>query len=108
NSGRLSVPSFFVDSALNTPDEDEFTGSMLPGAPMDDAPISCASGASWLLHALGNRFQLLHYVEDAATLDAATAKALASLADAPIPIEALVVAQRGTAAAGLTTLIDNC
>jgi 3-(3-hydroxy-phenyl)propionate hydroxylase len=35
-------------SALNTPDEDSFTGWMTPGAPADDAP--CASNpGKWLL-----------------------------------------------------------
>jgi hypothetical protein len=45
---------------------------------MDDAP----SPAAWPLAAghLGNRFRLLHYVEDAGALDAATAKALGELA----------------------------
>jgi 3-(3-hydroxy-phenyl)propionate hydroxylase len=39
NSGRLSVPSFLVDSRLNTADDAVFAGNMVPGAPMDDAPI---------------------------------------------------------------------
>lgn len=107
NSGRLSVPSFFTDSRLNTADADVFAGDMVPGAPMDDAPIDTASGEKWLLGALGNRFQLLCYVADAAALDPAVAQALAALADAAIPVEALVVAERGTAPAGLKTLIDS-
>jgi len=106
NSGRLSVPSFLADSSLNTADEDAFGGRMIPGAPMDDAPIESADGAQWLLGALGNRFQLLHYAVDAAVLEATTAQTLASLADATIPVEALIIAERGTAPGGLTTLID--
>jgi 3-(3-hydroxy-phenyl)propionate hydroxylase len=39
NSGRLSVPSFLTGSVLNTPDADAFEGNMVPGAPMDDAPV---------------------------------------------------------------------
>ncbi|PKO55827.1 MAG: FAD-dependent oxidoreductase [Betaproteobacteria bacterium HGW-Betaproteobacteria-21] len=107
NSGRLSVPSFFIESSLNTADSDEFAGVMVPGAPMDDAPIETASGEKWLLGALGNRFQLLYYVSDASMLDVATVQALAALADAPIPVEVLVVAERGSAPAGLKTLIDS-
>ena len=107
NSGRLSVPSFYTESRLNTPDSDEFAGDMVPGAAMDDAPIDTASGERWLLAALGNGFKLLHYVPDAATLDATTVQALAALADAPIAVEALVVAERGTVPAGLKTLIDT-
>jgi 3-(3-hydroxy-phenyl)propionate hydroxylase len=36
NSGRLSVPAFYTESPLNTPDVDSFAGDMVPGAPMDD------------------------------------------------------------------------
>ncbi|NMF98163.1 FAD-dependent oxidoreductase [Aromatoleum toluolicum] len=106
NSGRLSVPSFLADSRLNTADSDVFAGNMIPGAPMDDAPVAMADGTQWLLGAAGNCFQLLHYIPDAGALDAASAQALRSLIDAPIPVEAIVVAERGTAPAGLKTLID--
>ena len=107
NSGRLSVPCFLTDSRLNTPDRDAFGGQMVPGAPMDDAPVGTADGQDWLLQVLGNRFQLLYYVEDAAALDAATAGTLAGLADGPIPVQALVVAARGSAPMGLATVIDT-
>ena len=61
----------------------------------------------WLLQHCGNRFQLLHYVEDASALDAATTQALSALAQGTIPVEPLIIAQRGTAPAGLPTLIDS-
>jgi 3-(3-hydroxy-phenyl)propionate hydroxylase len=107
NSGRLSVPSFLVDSRLNTADDAVFAGNMVPGAPMDDAPIAAADGESWLLRAVGDRFQVLHYVTDAADLDAAGVAALQSLAGGEIPVEPIVVAARGQASAGLRTLIDT-
>lgn len=107
NSGRLSVPSWLATSSLNTPDGDVFEGQMIPGAPLADAPIEVAGQPGWLLHQLGNRFQLLHYVDDASTLDEKTALALAQLAQAAIAIEAIIVAPRGQAPAGLKTLIDN-
>ena len=107
NSGRLSVPSWLATSSLNTPDGDVFEGQMIPGAPLADAPIEAAGQPGWLLHQLGNRFQLLHYVDDASTLDKKTALALAQLAQAAIAIEALIVAPRGQAPAGLKTLIDT-
>jgi 3-(3-hydroxy-phenyl)propionate hydroxylase len=114
NSGRLSVPTWLVDSPLNTPDSDSgadaFEGQMIPGAPMADAPLRSAHGAdTWLLHQLGNGFQLLYYTEDASALDAATARALADLArhgGGTVGITALVVAQEGQAPAGLVTLQD--
>ena len=107
NSGRLSVPSWLATSSLNTPDGDAFEGQMIPGAPLADAPVEVAGQPGWLLHQLGNRFQLLHYVDDASTLDEKTALALAQLAQAAITIEAIIVAPRGQAPAGLKTLIDT-
>jgi 3-(3-hydroxy-phenyl)propionate hydroxylase len=64
NSGRLSVPTWLVDSPLNTPDIDHFEGWMVPGAPMDDAPVRGPQGDGWLLRSLGgagSRFVLLHF-----------------------------------------------
>ena len=107
NSGRLSVPSWLATSSLNTPDGDAFEGQMIPGAPLADAPVEVAGQPGWLLHQMGNRFQLLHYVEDASTLDEKTALALAQLAQAAIAIEAIIVAPSGQAPAGLKTLIDT-
>ncbi len=49
NSGRLSVPTLLADSPLNTPDVDAFEGWMIPGAPMDDAPVATTDGPGWLL-----------------------------------------------------------
>ncbi len=107
NSGRLSVPSILTESRLNTPDGDDFAGVMVPGAPLDDAPCETPGGEQWLLQATGNRFQLLYYMPDAAAIAPADAAALAALADAPVPVEALVVAERGAAPGGLKTLIDS-
>ena len=107
NSGRLSVPSWLATSSLNTPDGDAFEGQMIPGAPLADAPVEVAGQPGWLLHQMGNRFQLLHYVDDASTLDEKTALALAQLAQAAIAIEAIIVAPRGQAPAGLKTQIDT-
>ncbi|MBT0963900.1 FAD-dependent oxidoreductase [Denitromonas iodatirespirans] len=107
NSGRLSVPAYLTESRLNTADADSFAGKMVPGAPMDDAPVKTDSGEPWLLKVLGNRFQLLYITDDASRLDAATASALAALAEGEIPVQAIVVAKTGTAPAGLKTVIDT-
>ncbi|GAB1386332.1 FAD-dependent oxidoreductase [Melaminivora sp.] len=105
NSGRLSVPSWLVDSPLNTPDADPFAGNMVPGAPMDDAPVQGGKNG-WLLGDMDTQFQLLYYVQDASGLDAATAQALAALAQERIGVRATVIAERGQAPAPLATLID--
>ena len=90
NSGRLSVPTWLVDSPLNTPDAAPFDGWMVPGAPMDDAPLRGPHGQGWLLQAVAeaNRFVLLHFGRaEAATHRAADelGLALVSLLDAAEP-----------------------
>ena len=107
NSGRLSVPSWLQDSRLNTPDADAFAGHMIPGAPMADAPVAATNGDAWLLRQLGNRFQALHYVDDASTLDAVAAKSLSDLASHRIAVEPIVIAKKGQAPGGIKTLIDT-
>ncbi|MCZ4306117.1 FAD-dependent oxidoreductase [Zoogloeaceae bacterium G21618-S1] len=105
NSGRLSVPAYLTESRLNTADTDTFAGKMVPGAPMDDAPIETDSGEPWLLQVLGNRFQLLVFADDASQV--ADAAALAELANNAVPVQAIVVAKTGVAPAGLKTVIDT-
>jgi 3-(3-hydroxy-phenyl)propionate hydroxylase len=63
NSGRLSMPSFLTESVLNTPDTDAFEGQMVPGAPMDDAPVQVNGQDAWLLDQVGKGFQLLLFVD---------------------------------------------
>jgi 3-(3-hydroxy-phenyl)propionate hydroxylase len=103
NSGRLSVPAVLVDSALNTPDADLFAGSMVPGAPMDDAPLA---GDDWLLLHVGTRFAVLLFVDDASALDAASIDALAALSRVPIAADALVIAREPATRVGLRVLHD--
>ncbi|OGB15720.1 MAG: FAD-dependent oxidoreductase [Burkholderiales bacterium RIFCSPLOWO2_02_FULL_67_64] len=108
NSGRLSVPAFLVNSALNTPDVDAFEGDMVPGAPLDDAPVRVAGQDGWLLDQLGNRFQLLAFADSVEQIDPALRAQAAALAGGAIPVEVvLVTAHAGTAAAGLTVLHDR-
>jgi len=62
NSGRLSVPSVLADSPLNTPDSEPFDGWMVPGAPLDDAPVRDAVGRDgWLLLHTGQGFVLMRF-----------------------------------------------
>jgi 3-(3-hydroxy-phenyl)propionate hydroxylase len=49
NSGRLSLPSTYRDSPLNTPDTDAFEGPMQPGAPAADAPVRVGGKPAWFL-----------------------------------------------------------
>ena len=65
NSGRLSVPATLHGSVLNTPDDDDFDGRMVPGSTALDAPVQLADGsAAWLLPQLGAGFALMVYGAD--------------------------------------------
>ncbi|MCI1191223.1 FAD-dependent oxidoreductase [Calidifontimicrobium sp. SYSU G02091] len=60
NSGRLSTPSTYDGSPLNTPDVDAgWQGAMRPGAPAADAPLVIDGRRTWLLRELGVDFTLL-------------------------------------------------
>jgi 3-(3-hydroxy-phenyl)propionate hydroxylase len=113
NSGRLSVPSFLVNSALNTPDTDAdaFAGDMVPGAPLDDAPVHSNGQDAWLLDQLGHRFVLLAFVDWATALDGAQAELhaqSAAFAAQAIPAQVVwVTANGGAAPAGMATLHDR-
>ena len=68
NSGRLSLPSTYRKSALNTPDRDAFVGPMVPGAPAVDAPLR---EGGWLLRRLhGRGFAALVFGDAAPSLQA--------------------------------------
>jgi 3-(3-hydroxy-phenyl)propionate hydroxylase len=106
NSGRLSVPSFLTASALNTPDTDAFAGDMVPGAPMDDAPIGIGAEPGWLLDQVGNRFVLLVFAPRLQDLDAATMAALRRLRLGAIAVEPLILTPEGGAVEGLRVVAD--
>jgi 3-(3-hydroxy-phenyl)propionate hydroxylase len=108
NSGRLSLPSTYLESALNTPDGDRFAGGLAPGAPCCDAPVVLGGRPDWLLRHVGNDFCLLVF-SDAAGLAPAVLAALRILPDGAIPVRPLVVlppGARGDLEAGVVMLED--
>ena len=107
NSGRLSVPAFLVQSALNTPDSDPFEGDMVPGAPMDDAPIDINGQGAWLLDQLGNRFQLLTFTDRVERFDPALLGEVKALSAAAIPVEVVLVTAHAGEMSGVTVLHDR-
>lgn len=108
NSGRLSVPAFLVNSALNTPDSETFEGNMVPGAPMDDAPVRVNGRDAWLLDQLGNRFVLMVFADRADAVEPAVLAQADALAAATVPVQTLVVtAHAGQAPGGLATVHDR-
>jgi 3-(3-hydroxy-phenyl)propionate hydroxylase len=85
NSGRLSVPSVLTTSPLNTPDEDDFAGAMVPGAPCADAPVRADGRDGWFLQQIGDHFTLLCFGAIAADLLP------------PLPLQTLVALPLGAA-----------
>ena len=106
NSGRLSVPSFLTASALNTPDADDFAGDMVPGAPMDDAPVQINGVSAWLLDQVGKGFQLMLFADDTGAVDGGTQALLKELAANALPVTPLVVTPAGGKMDGIAALAD--
>ena len=91
NSGRLSVPSTFADSPLNTPDRDLFAGPMIPGAPSADAPVRVDGRGAWFLEQLGGEFTLVVFGDG----HEIPSEQVHALRRGPIPIRTVIVAPRG-------------
>jgi len=106
NSGRLSVPSFLTESRLNTPDSDSFAGDMVPGAPMDDAPVLDNGKDAWLIDQVGGRFQGLYFCDDPAQIPASAKDAFGELANAAVPVDILVVSKVPGTVAGSAVAVD--
>jgi 3-(3-hydroxy-phenyl)propionate hydroxylase len=89
NSGRLSTPSVYAGSALNTPDVDGFGKGLRPGAPAADAPVAVQGQPDWLLRHTGNAFTGIYFAGSAR--DAEVFAQAESLAREAIPVKTLVV-----------------
>lgn len=99
NSGRLSLPSTYVDSVLNTADTGPFGGGLRPGAPAADAPVTAGGMSDWLLRKTGGAFTGIYFA--GAADDAAAMQGFAALADSPVPVHTVVIAPQGQGSAGV-------
>jgi 3-(3-hydroxy-phenyl)propionate hydroxylase len=62
NSGRLSVPCSLAGFALQSADDPDMAGAMVPGAACSDAPVRDTAGRpSWLLEHLGGDFVVMSF-----------------------------------------------
>ncbi|MBR0717128.1 FAD-dependent oxidoreductase [Bradyrhizobium liaoningense] len=61
NSGRLSMPTPYVASPLNTAIDDTIAGEMRPGTNAADAPISIDGKPAWFLNRLGDGFTIVTF-----------------------------------------------
>jgi len=108
NSGRLSLPTTYRATRLNTQDMAAFNGVMVPGAPCTDAPIKLDAKDDWLLSLLGNGFRGLYFAEGG-QLPSRVADALQALGHGRIPVKPIVVVPvdaRLPDIAGLTIVRD--
>jgi 3-(3-hydroxy-phenyl)propionate hydroxylase len=96
NSGRLSTPSSYRDSPINTPDRDAFAGELMPGSPAVDAPMRAGVHNGWLIDRLGGQFTGLYFA-GSEPVPEAVASALKSLAAPPVAIKPLIVVAQGAA-----------
>lgn len=105
NSGRLSLPSTYSESGLNSPDSKGFIGQMVPGAPCADAPVTVDGKESWLLHHLGGDFCGLYFARADET-EESIAHLRNHLATLEVPVRLLPIFPPGSdAPAG--ALIDS-
>ena len=104
NSGRLSVPSYLYQSSLNTQDQDQFSGMMIPGAPVDDEPISFSGEDRWLLRQLGDGFSALIYIEN--DLDVDLLNSIAQVNAAGIKLKLIIVSSKNLQHSSYPILID--
>jgi 3-(3-hydroxy-phenyl)propionate hydroxylase len=110
NSGRLSMPSFLTESLLNTPDAEPFDGQMVPGAPMDDAPVQVNGQDAWLLDQVGKGFQALLFAHAAPAPEVlaqlASCGRLPARANEPVQVTPLIVAPSPRSIPGIQVLVD--
>lgn len=106
NSGRLSTPVPYPDSALNTADEDAWAGGVPPGSNAIDAPVTLEGSAAWLLPQLGWKFRLLYFVDNAGLADADRA-ALKALQAKNIPLETILISSAQISDADFPALVDS-
>ncbi len=104
NSGRLSMPSFLTSSMLNTADADAFGGNMVPGAPMDDAPVQVNGQDAWLLDQVGQGFAALLFADAAPSADMLAQ--LQALQMGQLPVTPLIVASRPLGVPGVKVIVD--
>jgi 3-(3-hydroxy-phenyl)propionate hydroxylase len=118
NSGRLSVATTLRESPLNTPDDAQFSGAMVPGAAAADAPIQIDGEAGWLLRQLnrahdthgarGAKFTAVLFGRSEPTggVEAATIRDLRDAAGIDLNVLLVVPAAPGLRVEGARTLVD--
>jgi len=95
NSGRLSRPTPYATSSLNTPDTEPFAGSLSPGTNAADAPVTVDGSPDWLLRHLGRRFVALVFLGDEGTPPDTVAEARTALGAQDVPVHVVTIGRDG-------------
>ena len=103
NSGRLSMPTTYRDSELDTRDAEPFVSVLVPGSPASDAPVRIDGRPGWLLDRVGGSPTVLYFATPERKSDLEQLVALAEGAKAIV-----VVPSGGGASAtdGITVVED--
>ncbi len=110
NSGRLSVPPILRNCSLISEDTSAFNCTVVPGAPCTDGPVLINGSEGYLLSQLGNQFQCLLFVKDAAALSEHLLSQLSELSQQEQPIKTvLIVNQEQTIELpeGVSAVVDH-
>jgi 3-(3-hydroxy-phenyl)propionate hydroxylase len=103
NSGRLSMPTTYRDSALDTRDADSFVSVLVPGSPASDAPVRVDGKPGWLLDCLGGSPAVLYFAAPERGSDLAQ---LVELADGAKVIEIVPAGGSAPATEGVAVVED--
>jgi 3-(3-hydroxy-phenyl)propionate hydroxylase len=99
NSGRLSMPTSYTNSPLNTPDVDDFntahgtSDAVAPGAVAPDAPVLAHGTADWWLAQLDGRFVVAVFCDRVPS--APTLAALEALQGEPMGVKVVLALSNG-------------
>jgi 3-(3-hydroxy-phenyl)propionate hydroxylase len=95
NSGRLSTPTTYVGSSLNTEDRDAFRGACIPGAPSPDAPVRIQGQPGWLLQLLGGQFVGIYFA-GSQPVPSTMLAALQGLERSTVPVKSIVISDQSS------------
>jgi 3-(3-hydroxy-phenyl)propionate hydroxylase len=90
NSGRLSIPTFYTDSYLNTPDVYVFNKNLPLGAVAPDGPVTVKGERGWWLAQLDGRFIVAVFC-NAQLPEPDALRELATLADHSLGVRVVLV-----------------
>lgn len=109
NSGRLSLPTFYTSSSLNTPDTDDFSPPLQVGAVAPDGPVMQDGHTIWWLSQLGKEFVVAVFCSDVLP-EATTLQQMANPDFQSMPVRCILVVSpelEGDIEPGIEYVVDQ-